>query len=283
MKTVKQLVVALIALSIFACDNENQTKNKSKTSTFANYIKSSEARIQNLSEQGKQSREKVLSELRKTKTYALLVDSSIVSSEYIPVLTTLNNAVRQYYTDNSNQESFGIDNDLANRLSGLPDGKDKLNFVIKSTMLLTSKRGNALPFEVIELVERYQKKYGEFGESKVFYDQKGASEKIVYSYDLTSLLSLMSPNDKKFLNKLYEANHNGISQWNSQSSDIKYKFPHIATYKGYQEHLKKTYPESTYLVNIDFEITARQLFAEYDANEVAADKKYRNKKSAGFN
>ncbi len=87
MKTVKQLVVALIALSIFACDNENQTKNKSKTSTFANYIKSSEARIQNLSEQGKQSREKVLSELRKTKTYALLVDSSIVSSEYIPVFS----------------------------------------------------------------------------------------------------------------------------------------------------------------------------------------------------
>ncbi|MFC6098362.1 hypothetical protein ACFPVY_17070 [Flavobacterium qiangtangense] len=54
----------------------------------------------------------------------------------------------------------------------------------------------------------------------------------------------------------------------------------MALKSEYMKHLKKVYPDSPYLIDIDFEITAPDLYQAYEANEVSADEQYKGKKIA---
>ena len=76
-----------------------------------------------------------------------------------------------------------------------------------------------------------------------------------------------------------EAN-NSISSWFPYKSNQTLAYPFISNLKGYNQHVKRVYSNSPYILNVDFEITAKQLFNDYENNEVAADEKYKKKKLA---
>ena len=274
------LIIGTASIDITEAKEKYQSSKKISLSVYDDYIKSAKTRVKNLSEKNKESRTKLLSELRSTKTYISLVDSSVVSGEYLPVLTVLNDGVRNLVQDNSGKETFGLTQNLVDNINKSREGKDKLNFVIKTVMLLTETRGNALPKEIISVIERYRKRYKVYGVPSNFYNAKGEAESVDLPYDMTSLLVILEPSNKSFLNKFYEAHKEGVSKWNrdSQTTDFKYSF--VATKKGYNSHVKEVYPDSPYVLNVDFEISAIDLYREYEANEIAADNKYKNKKLA---
>jgi hypothetical protein len=275
------LIIGLTSIDITEVKEKHQLSKKisSSEAVYDDYIKSAQSRIKNLSEKNKESRVKLLSELRRTKTYIALADSSVVSGEYLPVLTTLNDGVRNLVLDNG-KETFGLKQNLVDNINKSKEGKDKLNFVIKTVMLLTESRGNALPKEIISIIERHRKRYKAHGVPSDFYNVEGEAESIDLHYDMTSLLVILEPSNENYLNKLYEANNNGISKWNREDESAKYKYSFVATKKGYNSHVKEVYPDSPYVLNVDYEISAIDLYREYEANEIAADNKYKNKRLA---
>ncbi|PQJ79397.1 OB-fold protein [Polaribacter porphyrae] len=275
------LIIGAASIDITEAKEKYQSNKKvlSSESEFDDYVKFAQIRIKNLSEKNKESRTKLLSELRKTKTYIALIDSSVVSAKYLPVLTALNDGVRNFRQDNG-KETFGLKQNLVDNINKLKEGKDKLNFVIKTVMLLTESRGNALPKEIISIIKRYRKKYKIYGVPSNFYNTDGEVEGIDLPYDMTSLLVILEPSNKNYLNKLYEAHNEGVSKWNKENEFAKYKYSFVATKKGYNSHVKEVYPDSPYVLNVDYEISAINLYREYEANEIAADNKYKNKKLA---
>jgi len=54
----------------------------------------------------------------------------------------------------------------------------------------------------------------------------------------------------------------------------------MATKEGYINYIKQADPDSPYIPKVDIEITASELYSEYEANEVSADEQYKGKKIA---
>jgi hypothetical protein len=154
-----------------------------------------------------------------------------------------------------------------------------MEFVISIIQLATPNKGG-IPAEVVDIFERYKKKYNLFGKPSTIHNSKTKqSESIENSYDLTGVFTLFKPKNKIFLNKLYEANQS-VSSWFPLKKNQSHSYPFISTLRGYNKHVKKVYPESPYVLNVDAELTANQLYNAYNENEIAADKKYKNKKLA---
>lgn len=75
----------------------------------------------------------------------------------------------------------------------------------------------------------------------------------------------------------YAEKQKGFAQWSSVKNLI---YQHISSKEGYMAYLKEAYPESPYLIKIDYEISASNIYSWYDENEVQADEKFKGKRIA---
>lgn len=255
-------------------------KKSPKSSSYKSYNDKVISIIENLDEEGKESRHNTVNELQATETYKILVDSNKVSADYLPLITAINNGLRATsIKDNEKYGTVAFEQPLTKRIEDASNGKDKFDFVINSTILSASSKGG-FPKELVEVFERYRKKFGLYGVPSKVYSSSGGNEKsIEYSYNMSSIFYLINPNNKT-LDAIYEANKKGVSNWFSYNKNQKYVYEHLATKQGYLNYAREVNPNSPYILKVDYEVTANQLYRAYNTNEISADDKYKGKKLA---
>ena len=185
--------------------------------------------------------------------------------EYMPILNAISNGITFI-----NKAGFAIDREIKARV------EDNLDFIIP-TLSLAHPQNGGVPLEIIQLFERYKNKYRIYAEKGMWSDANGNQSTIEYDYDLSPFFGMIDPKNPDVLNSIYEARQKGLSNWSKAKEPV---YPYLSTKRGYMEYIKEVYPESPHLLKIDDEITALELYQAYNANEVAADEKYKNKKLA---
>lgn len=275
-----RLYACLVLLSVIlvqSCKNDNQQKSD-PLSKYQHYLNQTAKNISQLTADRKESRLSVEQKLKATETYKMLVDSNSVSISYLPIFTLINNGLRSTYRDKKGGENMSIDQSLIDNVKNVVNGEDRLRFTINAISLSAPNKGG-FPKELVQVFENYRKRYGLYGELGRVYMSNGASESLKHSFDMSSIFCLIKPTDKN-LNSVYEANKNGISRWLDSNIDGLYIYPYLATKEGYFDFVKKEYPDSPYILKVDYELTAKSLYQSYKANEVSADESYKGKKIA---
>jgi hypothetical protein len=274
------LLAILITTCLVSCklDNNRANKTEKASSKYQDYNSQVDVNVKSLPEEKKESRKNIVDKLKATETYKIIIDSSVVSVEYLPVITAINNGLRGTYSKNG-EELIGIDNDLIENVQNSNNGKDKVDFVINSIVLSTPNKGG-YSLELVEVFDRYMKKFGTSGMPSNVYSVDGIEKlEIKYPYNMSAIMYHIHPNNKN-LNAIFVANKKGIGRWfkNVKGQDYVYEF--LATKEGYTNYSKEVNPHSPYILKVDYEVTANELYKAYDANEISADDKFKGKKLA---
>lgn len=284
----KVLVIALVALvglsvlGYFIKDKkfvvpkkENISDVKQEEDNSANpyqtYLNNSQQAITQLSPEKKADREKIYSTLKATPLYKTLIDSSIISMEYIPVLNAISNGISFL-----NKDGFSIDETIIARVGKDKDGEAKISFITSIISLATTQNGG-VPKEIITLLSNYKNKFRMFNAKGIWVDADGKKSNIEFDYDLSAFFGMIDPKNSSVLNSIYEAKQKGLSYWGNIKNAT---YPFLNSKTEYMSYVKQVYPESPYILKVDFEITASDLYSEYNANEVAAEEKFKGKKIA---
>lgn len=252
-----------------ASSAKEKTEEVANQNPYQSYLDESAKNIASLSPERKTSREKILSELKTNPVYAKLVTEKVVSSEYLPVLNAITNGITEI-----SDTSFAINGDLEKQVTSSSDGDNKIGFVAKVIALAIPNANGGLPEEIIDVFDRYKKKFNASGVKGTAYDLDKNPQEIKYDYDLTTFFALMNPN-KQNLEAVYEAKNKGLSSWNDKGS---YTYPYLATKDGFLAKLKEIDPNSKLFPKVDMEVSASELYNAYEANEVSADQQYKGKR-----
>ncbi len=215
------------------------SKKKANPFPYEDYLQ--EFEIGQLSEDRLQKRGQMIEELKENSIYKTLVDSADVKAEFLPVLNLIGNGITGI-TDTE----FGFNEDLILKLEESSNGKEKVDFAVK-TVFLTLPANGGMPKDLIQTFERYRVKYGLFGTNGRMYNGNGQEqERIESAYDLTPIFGVLSRKDNKVLDAIYEAKEKGISNWQENAD---YTFGYLSVPEEYVKHLKAFDPDSENLPN----------------------------------
>ena len=267
--------VALLAIiGATAPDMDNISSGSSLESDisktpYEKYLSQSEKDISALSDVTKKNRDTTITNLKKNSIYKELVDKKTVSKDYLLVLHAVSQLLSNQYNEG---KSSNLSMDIDDKMQAIPDSRD---FVL-NVFVLEGEGG--LTRELVEVMDRYQKQYGYYGEGGIVADKNGVTDKKIAPYDLTPIFVMLDPNteNKKLLDAIYEARQKGISSWNIPENQYSY----LLRKDRYNSYLKEKYPDSPYYIDIDIETTPQEICGEYEDNEVSADNKYKGKKVA---
>ena len=267
--------VALLAIiGATAPDMDNISSGSSLESDisktpYEKYLSQSEKDISALSDVTKKNRDTTITNLKKNSIYKELVDKKTVSKDYLLILHAVSQLLSNQYDEG---KSSNLSMDIDDKMQAIPDSRD---FVL-NVFVLEGEGG--LTRELVEVMDRYQKQYGYYGEGGIVADKNGVTDKKIAPYDLTPIFVMLDPNteNKKLLDAIYEARQKGISSWNIPENQYSY----LLRKDRYNSYLKEKYPDSPYYIDIDIETTPQEICGEYEDNEVSADNKYKGKKVA---
>lgn len=236
---------------------------------YEKYLSQSEKDISALSDVTKKDRDTTITNLKKNSIYKELVDKKTVSKDYLLILHAVSQLLSNQYNEG---KSSNLSMDIDDKMQAIPDSRD---FVL-NVFVLEGEGG--LTRELVEVMDRYQKQYGYYGEGGIVADKNGVTDKKIAPYDLTPIFVMLDPNteNKKLLDAIYEARQKGISSWNIPENQYSY----LLRKDRYNSYLKEKYPDSPYYIDIDIETTPQEICGEYEDNEVSADNKYKGKKVA---
>jgi len=247
--------------------NETETLYKSSNGNYFDQVANN---VKDLSEQSKKNRQQLLADLKQSIIYKDLVEKKVISSEYLVLISAVNHGVRVNHINDNGSSSTAISLEQQNEINKQNNPKERLSFVAKVISLTTPSNGG-LTKELVEVFDNYKKEYGLFSNAKV---QVSTGETIP-SFDMTAIFVMMNPKNGKFLNSLFKANKT-VSNW--FNDDLNFYIPYLANKKAYNNYVKKVYPDSPYVLSVDIEISAKELYRAYDSNQVLADENYKGKK-----
>ena len=139
----------------------SKQNNKAPLTYIQSYINKTESNIANLSDERKKLRSDMVDKIKQTKAYNELVNNKIVSAEYLPVLTLVNNGVRAIVINTECKDSVLFNSNLINNLKQYDDFKDKELFATNTAILATSNKGGFTK-ELLDVFIRFKSKYGLF-------------------------------------------------------------------------------------------------------------------------
>jgi len=271
---VYKMAMICICCLCLSCTSKDIPKTQGEFNDYNKLVRKQESK---LSPDRKQQRERWLAQIKLTETYKILVTNKIVSTEYLPVLNTISYAIRNTYMENG-KTLFGISEDISASVEKSNNGKDKMDFVIPAAAMSINENGG-MPEEIVAVFERYKSQYNYFGqEGDMVVSMSGKQEKIAKPYNLSFAFALFDPESPKALDAIVESINAGISSWNRD--ELEYVNAFMVSRSDYMTHLKEYYSDSKHLVDVDFELTAEELYTAYRENEVAADEMYKGKKLA---
>lgn len=261
----KQLLLfTLITSSLImfvGCKKDGKT-SISKYDTNTAYKAETKTLVEKLSPEKKSMRESKIKELENGLIYKVLVDSSKVESEYLPLLSAISYSIQRSYIENG-KELFVLPNALAENIEKSKNGSEKMNFVITCSFLALNSNGG-FPDEIVDVIERYRKKYGFFETTQTtFYDVNNKETSKTEPYNMVYLLSKLKPFDKDVLNAIYEVNFSPMGEW-SENSEFAYLNTYMIEKRSYINFLKENYTSSDYLPKMkgnfwnDFDPIVRQ-------------------------
>ncbi len=265
--------VAITMIEIPDSTDVNSTEAIKRSGVdFTSYLNAMKKAQESLDVKKMERRQKILKDLRETRAFIALSDSQIVKVEFLPILTIINDGLTRLTSD-----QFAINEGLMQSLGSATTFNDESAFVVKTLALALPQENGGLPNEILEIFERYRKRYNLYGaEGSTFYGT-GNKETVFYNFDMTAFFVLMEKNNKDFLNAFYKARQNGISNW-KEGSDFLYPF--LASQDAFNSHLGEVYPKSEYYRNYDERLTAQELFHAYEGNEISADDRFKNRRLA---
>lgn len=256
----------------------SKQKNKAPLTYIQSYINKTESNIANLSDERKKLRLDMVTKIKQTKTYNELVDNKIVSAEYLPVLTLVNNGIRAIVVNNEGKESVLFNSYLINNLKQYDGFKDKEIFATNTAILATSNKGGFTK-ELLDVFIRYKNKYGIFAKASKSYDANGDLAESRVPYNLSAIFYHIQPNSKNY-EVIYKANKAGVSNWFGEVKGYQFTNKYFAYKQDYLSYAKKNYPDNPYILKVDYEVSAKELYTAYEQNEISADNKYKGKKLA---
>mgnify|MGYP000962515580 CR=1 FL=1 len=268
-----------IIFLIYSCKKEsNLDDGNSAQGKYGDYIEKVENNVSKLNSNRKAQREKWLRDIKSNSVYKTLVDSATVSENFLPVLNAISDAIRNTYSNNG-ESMFGISENISDEIIKSENGEIKMNFVVPVSALSIQSNGG-MPKEIVNVFERYRKIFNLYGNAgDLIVDPNGKKIKVKSSYNLSFAFAVFNPNEKEVLDAIYESIQTDNTQWLANSENV-YDNEFMVTKSAYMKHLKEVYADSKYLLDVDFEITPEELYADYDSNEVAADEKFKYKKLA---
>jgi hypothetical protein len=253
----KNLLIVLFAISILAsCNNKPE-------SNFTEYETKLKSKRESLHPDAKQDLEKRLKEIKQSHVYKELITDKTLSPEYLPLLTAIGQALAT-----SGTEGFSFSETYANELDTL-----QYNFALQCGAICCR---DGLPIELCDVMDRYAKAYKYFGEQgSVFVDASGKSYTHTLGYDLATPMAIIKHSNKEALQAVAAVHKAGIVQWGELQKGMYY--PYMISKPEFIAHLKAVYPESTYIPKHEYSLTASELYDDYKANEVTADRQYKGK------
>jgi hypothetical protein len=239
------LYVSILCLLI-SCQFDRKLE-RSESFKYNDYVTLSKSWNDTLSEKGQELRRNALKNLKSTTTYHLLIDSTVVTPEYIPVFDMIAYGIKSKTIEPNGSNSFYfVDGDRTTLLK-TTNGEDKMKFAINVVLLSYENKGG-FTRELIKLFERYRKKYKFFGSASKSWNAEGELEySIDKSYDFTPIFGLLDSQNDKILNAMQEARDKNISKFFFDANKTNYAHPFIATPEGYISHLSRFYKRSDYL------------------------------------
>lgn len=147
-KGIRYGAYALLFILVGAFSGEMEKTSSSsyaksnKPSNYEPYLNKVAANVNSLAEDRKVSRKNIVDKLKATENFNILVTNKIVSAEYLPLMTAINNGLRAIAKKSTDEYgSFTIDNSLVDNIKNSNNGKDKLDFVVKTSVLSTPNKG----------------------------------------------------------------------------------------------------------------------------------------------
>jgi hypothetical protein len=256
-------------LYLISCKKNSSSKNIGINSTNAEYIKRCDSVITKLDTEHIESRSKFISEIKSTDFYRRTIIEKEVSAKNLHVLHTICSGIINFDT------ASGYSIPLKEEMSMTVDERKFFSNVVA----LIQPSGEGFTLEILELFDRYKEKYKLYGKKDiVLYSSNGSNiDTIDTNFDFSPFYVLIDFTNKKTIDAIFESRLLGIRNWENPRRSAELAFPFIAFKEGYQAYLKFAYPESKYFLDYQYEGTVSALLADYQANEVAADKKYKNK------
>ncbi len=253
--------------------NTNKQSEKNQFQAYGNRVAKN---VKKLPEERKKLRANMIAKLKQTATYKKLIEEKVVSSEYLPVLSLINNGVRSQAINSNGESVVLFEEGLMNNLKEYDNFEDKQDFAVKTAILATENKGGFIN-ELVEVFARYRDKYNLYGNNSKRYDVKGNLVEEVLPYNISAIFYHIQPNEENF-KAIYDANKKGISDWFGERGQGRYIYEYFTYKQNYLAFAKKYYPNNPYIMKVDMEISASRLYSAYEQNEVSADEKYKGKK-----
>ncbi|HEY9176895.1 MAG TPA: hypothetical protein VIN07_04355 [Flavipsychrobacter sp.] len=255
------LLPFLIAIGCGEITSDNQSELKSE------YAKRLNDRIRSLDAEKLSIRDSFLQQHKKNAVYTALYVDSIVSDEYLPVVDELGELLLRR-TD----KTFAIGEDKLEYISQIQGAK---NFLLTAGAI--EFKGGYIP-EFEPLIQRYIQKYQYYGTVYNTLNTEESSLRIENEYTLFMGALYIDSYDKSALNAMAMAsNADKVSWYTLENENGLYMHPQFVNEGRFLQYLKEHYPESSYAPKQDYVMTAMELNAAYQENEISADRQYKGK------
>lgn len=247
---------------------DNSSISSTNQTDYQAYLAQSEKQVATLSDKDKTIRNKALNELIENPVYDALVNQRVIDQKYLVILQTVGNSM--IYEQDS---TFSVAETFEDQLKEIPGA---LKFTLK---LIQLDMHGGIPREILDVYMRYANVYrvsGHKGDDIYNAADGSLSVKIENDFTLTEALTIFQYHYPAILDDLYEAKANGLAHWSGEKA-ADYRYSYLVTKAAFNDYLGVHYPDSKNYIRYDFAISAPDLYADYDANEVSADDKYKNK------
>jgi hypothetical protein len=272
------IILSIIAGAIYtnnkvkssASQGINSTTNNGTVvnySPFIIYLQSNSKSLPLLSDKYKNIRQKALNELKENQVYKSLVKQEIVDQKYLIILKTIGNTMISEHND-----LFEIVSANEDELKKIPGA---MQFVIKSVQL---DMFGGVPEELLNVYLRYINAYRISGSkgTTIYHTDINVTTVIRQDFSLVEALAVFQYNYPVILDDYFDAVNKGLINWQG-GRGLEYRYAYLNTKDAFNIYLKTNYPTSKNYSHYDIMTTASNLYDDYNANEVAADEKYKSK------
>ena len=249
-------------------DSSNSLTSSANQTDYQAYLTQSEKQIATLTGKDKTIRDKALNELIGNQVYDTLVNHKVMDQKYLVILQAVGNSM--IYEQDS---TFSVSEAFEDKLKETPGA---LKLTLK---LIQLDMHGGIPKEILDVYTRYVNVYrvsGHKGDGIYNAADGSLAVKIENDFTITEALTIFQYHYPAILDDLYEAKANGLANWSGEKA-TDYRYSYLVTKTAFNDYLGVHYPDSKNYIRYDFAISAPDLYADYEANEVSADDKYKNK------
>lgn len=262
------LTVSLSTL-VYCTESSDNKPTELDVNPYQSYMDQSTISIKRLSPEKAKKRKELLNVIKKNKIYKDLVVKEIVSVEYLEILNVISQGSARITS-----EHFYFEEEPFSTMINGKNGAVTKEFIV-TVVALGMEANGGFPFEILKVFDNYQKKFGFYGLKGDTLSNGNTNIELPVDFDLTGFLAVVCPKNEAVLDAVYEARSKGLSNW---TKDKNSKALYLSSIGAYMSYLERYYPASQYFIQIDNEMTAKQLYEAYENNAVNADNHYKGKR-----